>query len=184
MTAGTLFDVLTVTGTVSLAGNLVVMLPNGFKPEDGNSFTIMQYGSRVGDFTADIAPAGYALNRIGSSGTYTITFFSTAGAAATAAAAGAPPLPPAVVQEVIEVTTGSLVTETANLAMLAGPGAPGGSDTGQAGAFGADPFFSSGESSTTTGFVGTSGSISGEGEQKQTQQGAAPAKPKKPPICK
>lgn len=51
LTAGTDFDVLVVGGTVTLDGTLNVTLINGFSPQLGDSFEIMTYGSRSGDFS-------------------------------------------------------------------------------------------------------------------------------------
>jgi hypothetical protein len=173
MSPGTQYDQLQVTGTVSLAGNLHVVLPNGFAPVDGNSFTVMQYGSRTGDFTLGIDPPGYTINRNGSNGSYTITFFSTAEAAATAIVPP-PALPAAVVQEAIEVTSSPLVTETANLTALAGPGAPGGGTATQTVA-------SAERETSASDTQPASTTATGEGE---AQQGGATQRPRKPPVCR
>jgi hypothetical protein len=173
MSPGTQYDQLQVTGTVSLAGNLHVVLPNGFAPVDGNSFTVMQYGSRTGDFTLGIDPPGYTINRNGSNGSYTITFFSTAEAAATAIVPP-PALPAAVVQEAIEVTSSPLVTETANLTALAGPGAPGGGTATQTVA-------SAERETSASDTQPASTTATGEGE---AQEGGATQRPRKPPVCR
>ncbi len=46
------FDRLTVSGTATLNGTLNVNLINGFAPAVGNSFQIMTFGSRSGDFAS------------------------------------------------------------------------------------------------------------------------------------
>jgi hypothetical protein len=57
LTAATEFDRLTVGGRATLAGTLNVSLANGFSPSLGNSFQIMTYGSRTGQFaTVNLPP--------------------------------------------------------------------------------------------------------------------------------
>ena len=41
-----------VTGAASLAGTLEINLTGGFDPAVGETFTVMTFGSRSGDFTA------------------------------------------------------------------------------------------------------------------------------------
>jgi hypothetical protein len=50
LTAGDEFDQLNVSGRVTLAGTLDVILVNGFTPQVGDAFTILTFGSRTGDF--------------------------------------------------------------------------------------------------------------------------------------
>ena len=50
MSAGTGNDLLTVTGSATLAGTLNLKLVNGFTPSLGQTFLIASYGSRVGTF--------------------------------------------------------------------------------------------------------------------------------------
>jgi hypothetical protein len=50
-TPGSGHDQLVVNGTATLAGKLDVSLINGFKPTLGQSFTILTYGSRSGEFS-------------------------------------------------------------------------------------------------------------------------------------
>lgn len=50
-------DRLTITGNASLAGVLDISVIGPFVPDWGDSWTIMSYASRVGDFTSFIAPA-------------------------------------------------------------------------------------------------------------------------------
>jgi hypothetical protein len=47
---GTNFDQLNVTGQATVDGTLTVNLINGFRPERGDSFTIMTFGSGTGTF--------------------------------------------------------------------------------------------------------------------------------------
>ena len=47
------FDQLRVSGTASLAGTLNVSLLNGFNPAAGNSFQVMTFASKTGDFTTE-----------------------------------------------------------------------------------------------------------------------------------
>jgi len=51
-TAGTNYDQLLVSGAVSLAGTLQVSLINSFSPAVGNSFDILDWGSRSGRFSS------------------------------------------------------------------------------------------------------------------------------------
>jgi hypothetical protein len=46
------YGTLTVSGTATLAGILNVALVNGFMPAPGESFTILTFGARSGDFSA------------------------------------------------------------------------------------------------------------------------------------
>jgi hypothetical protein len=48
----TMYGSLAVNGTATLAGTLNVALVNGFTPVSGQSFTILTFGARSGDFTA------------------------------------------------------------------------------------------------------------------------------------
>jgi hypothetical protein len=49
-TAGTQYDQLRVGGSATLNGALNVSLVPGFLPADGNSFQVLTFGSRSGDF--------------------------------------------------------------------------------------------------------------------------------------
>jgi len=51
LTAGTQFDRLAVTGAAILAGRIDASLVNGFTPQVGDSFEVMTFASRSGDFT-------------------------------------------------------------------------------------------------------------------------------------
>ena len=53
LTAGTGFDQLNITGNAALGGTLSVSLIGGFSPIPGNTFEIMTFSSRTGDFTAE-----------------------------------------------------------------------------------------------------------------------------------
>jgi hypothetical protein len=55
-TAGTQYDQLKVTGAASLGGTLTVDLINGFSPAAGNSFQVLTFASRTGDFAAENFP--------------------------------------------------------------------------------------------------------------------------------
>jgi uncharacterized repeat protein (TIGR01451 family) len=48
---GSGYDVLDVSGSVTLSGTLNISLINSYTPVEGNSFTIMNFSSRSGDFT-------------------------------------------------------------------------------------------------------------------------------------
>lgn len=50
-------DRITITGNASLAGTLDITVLGPFVPDWGDSWTIMSYASRVGDFSSFIAPA-------------------------------------------------------------------------------------------------------------------------------
>ncbi len=50
-------DRITITGNASLSGVLDITVIGPFNPDWGDSWTIMSYASRVGDFTSFIAPA-------------------------------------------------------------------------------------------------------------------------------
>jgi len=52
LAAGTEFDQLKMTGRTTLSGTLNIRLINGFVPSLGNSFEIMTFGSRSGNFTS------------------------------------------------------------------------------------------------------------------------------------
>lgn len=56
--AGTTYDVLEVSGSVSLAGTLKVVLIGGFVPSVGDAFRVLTYGSRSGTLTLDVPPFG------------------------------------------------------------------------------------------------------------------------------
>src|SRR6185503_5962428 len=51
LTVGTQYDRAAITGAATLAGTLNISLINGFEPNIGDTFTIMTFGSRSGDFT-------------------------------------------------------------------------------------------------------------------------------------
>ncbi len=51
LTAGTQYDRINITGNATLNGTLNITLVNGFTPSSGNSFQVMTFGSRTGDFT-------------------------------------------------------------------------------------------------------------------------------------
>ncbi len=50
-TLGSQYDRLAITGTANLSGTLNVTLTNGFLPTNGNSFSVMTFASRAGDFS-------------------------------------------------------------------------------------------------------------------------------------
>jgi adhesin HecA-like repeat protein len=52
LTAGSQFDMLDVSGSAILDGTLQVSLIHGFTPQAGNSFDILDWGSRAGTFLA------------------------------------------------------------------------------------------------------------------------------------
>ena len=50
LTVGSQYDRLATSGAATLAGTLDIVLINGFDPNVGDTFTIMTFGSRTGDF--------------------------------------------------------------------------------------------------------------------------------------
>ncbi len=56
-TGATQADRINITGNASLSGVLDITVIGPFTPDWGDSWTIMSYGSRTGDFTSFIAPA-------------------------------------------------------------------------------------------------------------------------------
>ncbi|MCC7484918.1 MAG: hypothetical protein IT529_07980, partial [Burkholderiales bacterium] len=118
---GVSHDVLRVTGTTSLGGNLHLTLSGGYLPADGASFGIVNYASSTGNFGLGSVPADYTVRGSLGGNQYSIAFFGVGGAVAE------PPPPPVVPQAVVEVSSNVLVRETAALASLTGVGAPGGS---------------------------------------------------------
>jgi hypothetical protein len=55
-TVGTQYDQLNVSGAVNLDGTLLVQLINGFTPAPGDTFRVLVFGSRTGDFAAVVLP--------------------------------------------------------------------------------------------------------------------------------
>jgi hypothetical protein len=53
VTSPSAYGTLTVSGTAALAGTLNVALFDGFTPAPGTSFTILSFGARSGDFSAE-----------------------------------------------------------------------------------------------------------------------------------
>jgi hypothetical protein len=51
LTVATQYDRAAITGAATLAGTLNISLINGFEPDIGDTFTVMTFGSRSGDFT-------------------------------------------------------------------------------------------------------------------------------------
>lgn len=70
-TPGSSYDRLVVGGVATLNGTLSIEFVNGFVPTIGQSFTVMTYGSRVGDFASLDVPCppgfGVAVNMLASS---------------------------------------------------------------------------------------------------------------------
>jgi hypothetical protein len=62
VTAGTAYDQLVVSGTVTLGGTLNVTLINGFTPPAGQQFTILTYAAETGAFATVHLPAGFTLS--------------------------------------------------------------------------------------------------------------------------
>ena len=58
-TAGTQFDQLDVTGAAALGGTLAVSLANGYTPQVGDTFSVLTYSSRSGEF-GTYSGLGYA----------------------------------------------------------------------------------------------------------------------------
>jgi len=62
--AGTSFDQLQISGSASLNGTLNVSTINGFRPAFGDSFRVLTFASRTGDFATFNDLTGSELNRI------------------------------------------------------------------------------------------------------------------------
>ena len=83
--SATSYDQLNVTGTATLAGTLNVTLGNGYVPSSLNSFNVLSFGSKSGDFTTYNLPAvenytllsaasnATSLNLAGTAYTYVVT---------------------------------------------------------------------------------------------------------------
>jgi hypothetical protein len=71
-TAGTQYDQLVVTGSVTLAGTLNVSVVNGFTPTVGNTFQILTFGSRANSSTFT------TMNGLTGTGTTLVPTFSSA----------------------------------------------------------------------------------------------------------
>jgi hypothetical protein len=71
LTAGSGYDQLLVSGPVTLGGTLRVQLINAFQPFPGDTFSILTFSSRTGDFAVDQFPD------LGTSRTMTPTFSAT-----------------------------------------------------------------------------------------------------------
>jgi hypothetical protein len=72
LTAGSEYDQLRVSGGVTLDGTLRVQLINGFQPVAGDTFSILTFSGRTGDFAADLFPD------LGTSRTITPNYSATA----------------------------------------------------------------------------------------------------------
>jgi fibronectin-binding autotransporter adhesin len=76
---GLSYDLLTVTGSASLAGKLEVNLVNGFTPTVGETFNFLTYGSYTGQFSQILSlDAGYAYDVNYSSGMATLVVAAAA----------------------------------------------------------------------------------------------------------
>ncbi len=71
--AGTDYDLITVTGAANLNGTLNVTHLGGFTPSAGNSFQIMTYASRTGDFTNKNFPVGFGYATTANATNYTLS---------------------------------------------------------------------------------------------------------------
>jgi hypothetical protein len=71
LTAGSEYDQLRVSGGVTLDGMLRVQLINGFQPFPGDTFNILTFFNRIGDFAVDLLPD------LGTNRTMTPTFSAT-----------------------------------------------------------------------------------------------------------
>jgi hypothetical protein len=56
------YDVLAVSGKAFLGGTLLTSAVNGYSPAAGDSFKLISYKSRTGEFTTRVAPAGLQLD--------------------------------------------------------------------------------------------------------------------------
>src|SRR5262245_43560336 len=84
LVAGSQYDVINVTGQVRGGvgnindwGTLAVTHFGGFTPSAGNTFTIMNYGSRVGDFSTATFPPTFTYNRASNATSYLLGFGTT-----------------------------------------------------------------------------------------------------------
>ncbi len=73
VTAGTDYDLITVTGAANLNGTLNVTHLNGFTPSAGNTFRIMTYASSTGDFVTKNFPAGFGYLGTANAANYTLS---------------------------------------------------------------------------------------------------------------
>jgi len=64
------------SGTMPLTGTVSANLKNGFIPATGNSFSVLGYGSKSGNFTSTLLPLGFLWTTNYGSTTYTITVAS------------------------------------------------------------------------------------------------------------
>jgi fibronectin-binding autotransporter adhesin len=85
LTAGTQYDVINVSGQVRGTGalndnwgTLNVLHFGGFSSSAGNVFTVMNYGSRLGDFTVKAYPVGVNYIAVPGTTSYTLTPYSLA----------------------------------------------------------------------------------------------------------
>jgi hypothetical protein len=79
-TVGSQYDQLKVNGAVFLGGTLTVQLINGFTPKAGDSFQILLFSSRTGDFTTENFPdlgPGLVLSPVFSSSSLTLVTQAT-----------------------------------------------------------------------------------------------------------
>lgn len=58
LSSPTSYGTMSISGTATLAGSVGVLWLNGFVPANGNSFTLLTYGSRTGMFTNFTSPPG------------------------------------------------------------------------------------------------------------------------------
>ena len=80
-TAGTDYDQLQATGTVTLGGTLNLTLLPGYVPKVGDTFNFIQAGAVTGSFTQVVAP-GLTVNPVAGSGGLTVTVTSVTATAA------------------------------------------------------------------------------------------------------
>jgi filamentous hemagglutinin family protein len=73
---GVTYDLLQVTGIASLDGTLSVSLFGGFAPVAGNSFDVVTYASRSGNFASSAFPAGYGMTGSPNPGLYNLAVLS------------------------------------------------------------------------------------------------------------
>jgi filamentous hemagglutinin family protein len=72
-TQGVNYDLLQVAGAANLGGSLVVSLFGPFVPTGGNTFDVITYASRTGNFAGMVAPAPPALSGVPNASFYRLT---------------------------------------------------------------------------------------------------------------
>jgi len=70
------YGTVSLDGLAALTGTMSANLNNGFIPSTGNSFTVLSYGAKVGNFTNSLLPLGFIWTTNYGSTTFTISVAS------------------------------------------------------------------------------------------------------------